>query len=139
MKAILAVACALLLPVAAAGQVTASTVLSADGLAAVRVGNPTSDIIAVTVELFHDGTTDGPVTLGNPVQGLLISPAQFVLGPGELQVVRLRVGLDGVRSGETLRLVTTLTPAPALKEDGGGGIVLGLVLQRRLITKLVVQ
>lgn len=51
MKAIqLAAACALLLPTVTAGQVTASTTLSLAGLAAVRVGNPTADIIEVTVD-----------------------------------------------------------------------------------------
>ena len=142
MKAIqFAFACGLLLPnVAAMAQVTASTTLSAAGHATVRVGNPTADTIFVVIELFHDATLpDGPVALGILVEGLLISPYRFRLGPGELQVVRIRVDLNGVRSGEVLRLVTTLTPDPPQRAGNAEGIVLGLVLQRRLITKLIVQ
>ncbi len=127
-----AVACCLLLPTLATAQVTASTTLSAEGLAAVRIANPTTDIFEVSVELFHDATLpEGPVSLGALVAGVLISPATFQLGPGEQQVVRIRVRLEEVQAGETLRVVTSLTRASSQRQQDGSEDVVRIGLELR--------
>jgi hypothetical protein len=111
-------------------QVTATATLH-DGVAVLSVGNSTAQPLHVSLSLWRDATPPGgPVTLGDSVPAR-ISPASFVLQPGEIQTVRLRVRAP-VRPGELLRLVTTFDPPTPT----GGGVQ--LTVRMRLISKVVV-
>jgi hypothetical protein len=110
-------------------QVTAVAEMR-NGVAELRIGNPTASPLAVDLSIYRDATKDGqPVTLGDSVAAL-ISPRSFVLQPGQLQVVRIRVR-DSVKVGELLRPAILFTPqAP----DSSAGM--RLLVRTRLITKL---
>jgi len=127
------------LVVIAALLLCAATLLSAQVSAVVelhgrdaelRVRNPTSTALSVSISLYRDATKDGgPVTLGDSVSAR-ISPASFTLQPGNVQTVRIRVR-EPVESGELLRLATMFTPIEA---DSTAGM--RLRVRTRLITKV---
>jgi hypothetical protein len=114
-----------------AAQVTAQTELR-NGVAELRVGNPTASPLAVELSLYRDATKpDEPVTLGDSVSAL-ISPRSFVLQSGEIQVVKLRVR-ETVKANELLRLAVLFTPYEAQADVSTGVRVL---FRTRLITKV---
>jgi hypothetical protein len=115
-----------------AAQVTATAVLR-DGVAELRVGNPTATPMSIDIALFRDATkADGPVTLGDSVSAL-ISPHAFTLQPGTVQVVRVRVR-EAVKPNEMLRLATMFTPIEATGEQVGS---MRLLIRTRLITRVL--
>jgi len=113
-------------------QVTATTELR-NGVGELRVANPTASPLSVELTLFRDATQEGqPVTLGDSVSAR-ISPRTFVLQPGELQVVRLRVH-EILKPNELLRLAILFTPREAEAADSSTGV--RLLIRTRLITKV---
>jgi hypothetical protein len=114
-------------------QVTVGAVLR-DGVTELRIMNPTAAPLSVEMSLYRDATkADGPVTLGDSISAL-ISPRSFILQPGQVQAVRLRVR-EAVKPNELLRLATMFTPLEALAAEQG----IRLLVRTRLITKVVVQ
>jgi hypothetical protein len=112
-------------------QVTAVAELR-NGVAELRIGNPTTAPLSVELTLYRDATKEGqPVALGDSVLAL-ISPASFTLKPGDVQTVRIKVR-DTVRTGELLRLATLFTPLEAESVEQG----MKLLVRTRLITKVV--
>jgi hypothetical protein len=110
-------------------QVTAVAEMR-NGVAELRIGNPTTTALSVSLDLYRDATKDGqPVTLGDSVLAL-ISPRSFVLKPGDIQVVRLKVH-EMVKAGELLRPVILLTPQEADSSTG-----MRVLIRTRLVTKL---
>jgi hypothetical protein len=110
-------------------QVTAVAELH-NGVSEIRIGNPTASPVSVSLDLFRDATREtGPVTLGDSVSAL-ISPRSFVLQPGGIQVVRIKVR-EPVKPNELLRLATMFTPSVP---DSSTGV--RLLVRTRLITKL---
>lgn len=115
-----------------AAQVTAIAEMR-NGVAELRIGNPTAAPLGVELSLFRDATKEGqPVTLGDSVSAL-ISPRSFVLQPGSIQVVRVRVRAS-VKVGELLRPAILFTP---LQADSSAGM--RLLVRTRLITKMLVE
>jgi hypothetical protein len=112
-------------------QVTAVAELR-NGVAELRIANPTAAPLLVELSLYRDATKEGqPVALGDSVAAL-ISPASFTIKPGEVQTVRIRVR-DSVRTGELLRLATLFTPHEVEAAEQG----MRLLVRTRLITKVV--
>jgi len=111
----------------------------------VRVGRVTSTIVrnpspvetlTVAIELRERFVAGGTVTVGRRVDAL-VSPATFVLAPGETQTVRLRLR-EPVAPGTVLGLVVTFTPTSVDAAAPGSDTVpiARLVLVTRLITKV---
>ncbi len=99
------------------------------GRAETPVVNSGRDPVSVTVTVNRDTATRDRI--GAPVVAL-VSPAAFLLAPGERQLVRLHVR-DLFAPGTVLRLVTTLTP----RAQGSGTV--RLVLVTRLASKVLVE
>jgi hypothetical protein len=114
-----------------AAQVTAVAELR-NGVAELRIGNPTTAPLSVELTLYRDATKEGqPVALGDSVSAL-ISPRAFVLQSGEVQVVRIRVR-EPVKPNELLRLATLFTPHEAEAAEQG----MRLLVRTKLVTKIV--
>jgi len=112
-------------------QVTATVELR-DSVAELRVMNPTASQMSIDISLFRDATkAGGTVTLGDSVAAL-ISPRLFVLQPGQVQAVRIKVR-DSVTAGEMLRLATMFTPQASDSTAGAR-----LLIRTRLISKVLV-
>jgi len=115
----------------AVAQVTATAAMR-NGVAELRIGNPTTAPLSIEITLYRDATKpDSAVTLGDSVSAL-ISPRSFVLQSGEVQVVRIRVR-EPVKPNELLRLATMFTPHEAEAVAQG----MRLLVRTRLITKVV--
>jgi len=97
--------------------------------AEMRVANPTPNPLRVSIALYRNAPTGHP-PLGDTVDAR-ISPKQFTLHPGQMQMVRLRIQAV-LHPGEVLRLATTFTPVE--QPDASPG--LHLVLATRLITRV---
>lgn len=118
----------------------ASVITLVGGEAAAPMRNPShTETLTVTVELRERFVAGGAVTTGRQIRAL-VAPATFTLGPGEQQVVRLRLR-EPVAPGTILALVSTWTPTladvPAVGSETTA--VARLVLQTRLIGKVLVR
>ena len=135
-------ACILVLLVAIAPPLVAQvapTIAIVRGAAVTIVRNPSPDPLAVTVELrYRFVNADRTVTLGYAVRAL-VSPATFVLAPGERQTVRLRLH-ESVAPGTVLGFVVTFTPVDADRPAPGSDTapVARLVVVNRIIGKATV-
>lgn len=117
---LLVVVAAATFPASVRGQVSAETVLDADGYGSARVHNPSAEVVDVVVELRHGSVTTESIALGSAVNAV-VSPPRFALGPGETQTLRLLVH-ERLARDSVLRLVATMTPRrSAAASDGGGG------------------
>jgi len=127
------------LTVRAHGQVPSTLDVRAGQVTSTIVRNPSPvETLTVAIELRERFVAGGAVTVGRRIDAL-VSPATFVLAPGETQTVRLRLR-EPVASGTVLAFVVTFTPtfadAPAPGSDTAP--VARLVLVTRLISKVLV-
>lgn len=116
----------------------ASVLTLTSGEATTLVRNSSSERQEVTVALHHATQTGSQVTLGREV-AVLVAPSTFTLAPRESQTIRIRLR-EQVPPGTVLRLVTTFTPNTSAEAPGSDTApVARLVIQTRLITKVLVQ
>lgn len=125
-------------PVAA--QIAPETLLDSRGYASTMVQNRGADLVDVTVELRYGSVTEAGVRLGDRVDAL-VSPAEFMLAPGDVQTVRILVR-EKLAPAEVVRLVTTIVPrspaavTPAAPDSGAQA---RLTFATRLVTKVIAQ
>ena len=94
--------------------------------AEMRVANPTTRPLRITVTLFRDSTLVDTV----PAR---ISPSSFTLASGASQVVRLRLRAP-MQPGASYRLGTTFTPVE--EEEEAPRPTMRLVLAVRMLTRV---
>lgn len=124
----------------AAAQIAPETLLDSRGYASTMVQNRGADLVDVTVELRYGSVTEAGVQLGDRVDAL-VSPAEFMLAPGDVQTVRILVR-EKLGPAEVVRLVTTIVPrSPASATPAGpdDGAQARLTFATRLVTKVIAQ
>ena len=121
-------------------QIAPETLLDARGYASTMVQNRGTDVVDVTVELRYGSVSEAGVQLGESVDAL-VSPAEFMLAPGDVQTVRILVR-EKLQPAEVVRLVTTIVPrsaAPVTPAAPEAGAEARLTFATRLVTKVIAE
>jgi P pilus assembly chaperone PapD len=124
----------------ASAQIAPETLLDSRGYATTMVQNRGTDVVDVTVELRYGSVTEAGVDLGDRVDAL-VSPAEFMLAPGDVQTVRILVR-EKLQPAEVVRLVTTIvprSPAAVTPAEPDAGAQARLTFATRLVTKVIAQ
>jgi P pilus assembly chaperone PapD len=124
----------------AAAQIAPETLLDSRGYASTMVQNRGADVVDVTVELRYGSVTHEGVDLGERVDAL-VTPAEFMLAPGDVQTVRILVR-EKLQPAEVVRLVTTIVPRSPASPDPApaeNGAQARLTFATRLVTKVIAQ
>lgn len=101
-----------------------------------RFGYPAADEAGNIFMQYEDSVTAELYSLAPYLRSF---PRQFVLPPGESQVVRLTARLPSARAEGYYwaRLITTSTPQATLSEDAGGGVSAEIVFRVQQVTAVL--